>query len=106
MVRSPRGQPDCGGRTGLNPLARSPNLHWRWCALLALAVLGAAHASLNLFATVLLSWVRDRALPKRAAKLWEALPLPYRHLLNAIFWDDNRAFIKLRDGAASAQRSS
>ncbi|AWI79165.1 metal-dependent phosphohydrolase [Parazoarcus communis] len=55
-----------------------------------LAVLERPMPSLNLFATVLPSWVRDRALLKRAAKLWEALPLPYRHLLNAIFWDDNR----------------
>ncbi len=55
-----------------------------------LAVLERPMPSLNLFATVLPSWVRDRALLKRAAKLWEALPPPYQHLLNAIFWDDNR----------------
>jgi hypothetical protein len=72
----------------------------RWCGrptsiggavrIARLAVLERPMPSLNLFATVLPSWVRDRALLKRAAKLWEALPLPYRHLLNAIFWDDNR----------------
>jgi 3'-5' exoribonuclease len=46
--------------------------------------------SLNLFATVLPGWVRDPSLLKPAAKLWNALPPPYRHLLNALIWDTNR----------------
>lgn len=44
----------------------------------------------NLFHTIPHGWVKDRELVERAAKLVEALPLPYRHLLNAIFWDGAR----------------
>lgn len=45
---------------------------------------------LNLFRTIPFGWVEDRELVKRAAKLVDALPLTYRHLFNAIFWDGER----------------
>lgn len=45
---------------------------------------------LNLFYTVPHGWVKDRELIERAAKLVDALPRPYRHLFNAIFWDGER----------------
>lgn len=44
----------------------------------------------NLFHTVPHGWVKDRELIERAAKLVEALPCHYRHLINAIFWDGGR----------------
>ena len=44
----------------------------------------------NLFHTVPHGWVEDRELIRRAAKLVDALPRPYRHLLNALFWEGGR----------------
>ncbi len=44
----------------------------------------------NLFLTIPHGWVKDRGLIARAAKLADALPRPYRHLLNALFWDGGR----------------
>jgi len=44
----------------------------------------------NLFHTVPHGWVRDRELVTQAATLMEALPRPYRYLLNAILWDGQR----------------
>lgn len=44
----------------------------------------------NMFHTVPHGWVKDRELLKQAAGLVEALPRPYRFLLNAIFWDGQR----------------
>ena len=48
------------------------------------------NADENLFLSVPHEWVRDRNLLREAACLMQALPLPYRHLFNAIFWDGGR----------------
>ena len=48
------------------------------------------NADENLFLSVPHEWVRDRGLLREAASLMQALPLPYRHLFNAIFWDGGR----------------
>lgn len=45
---------------------------------------------LNLFRTIPFCWVDDRSIVRRAAMLVDALPLIYRHLFNAIFWDGER----------------
>lgn len=56
--------------------------------------------SINLFETVPPNWVKDRDLVARAAALWEALPRPLAHLVNAIFWDSQR-FWRFAMGPAS-----
>ena len=57
-------------------------------------------ASLNPFATIPHSWVKDRPLVARAAQLWEGLGRPLQHLFNAIFWDHHR-FERYLDGPSS-----
>lgn len=47
-------------------------------------------ASMNLFDTIPHRWLADRALAKRGAALWEAMPRGFAHLFNAIFWDGDR----------------
>lgn len=47
-------------------------------------------SSLNIFETIPSNWIADREIVKRAAVLWEQLPPPLAHLLNAIFWDAKR----------------
>jgi 3'-5' exoribonuclease len=44
----------------------------------------------NLFLTVPPSWVRDRELVERAARLWDSLSDPQRELFNCVFWDGGR----------------
>ena len=46
--------------------------------------------SVNLFDTLLPSWVEDPDLVARAATLWDSLPRPLGHLVNAVLWDSNR----------------
>lgn len=46
--------------------------------------------SFNLFETILPAWVADRDLTNRAAALWETLPRPLGHLVNAVLWDSGR----------------
>ncbi len=57
-----------------------------------LARLERAEPALNLFETVPASWVIDRDLLTRASALWHLLSLPFRHLFNAIFWDEQRLY--------------
>lgn len=45
---------------------------------------------LDLFQTIPHAWVRDRSLLVRASALWRGLPVHFRHLFNAIFWDARR----------------
>jgi 3'-5' exoribonuclease len=47
-------------------------------------------ADVNLFATVLPEWVADRDIVQRASALWEELPRPFAHLVNAVFWESHR----------------
>lgn len=47
-------------------------------------------ATTNLFDTVPYEWVEDREMLERAAALWRELPVPYRHLFNAILWEGAR----------------
>ena len=47
-------------------------------------------ANVNLFDTVLPEWVKDRELVSRAAALWEKLPRPLGHLVNALLWESGR----------------
>jgi len=47
-------------------------------------------SSLNIFETIPSSWIADREVVKRAVALWEQLPPPLAHLLNAIFWNGKR----------------
>jgi 3'-5' exoribonuclease len=49
-----------------------------------------ADAVTNLFKTIPYSWVQDRRLVAQAAALWEFLPRPLAHLMNAVFWDGDR----------------
>ena len=44
----------------------------------------------NLFDTLLPGWVKDAELVARASALWESLPRPLAHLLNAVLWDAER----------------
>lgn len=46
--------------------------------------------SFNLFETILPGWVKDQDLVRRAAVVWEALPRPLGHLVNAVLWDSDR----------------
>lgn len=46
--------------------------------------------SFNLFDTLLPGWVKDPNLAIRAATLWEALPRPLGHLVNAVLWESDR----------------
>lgn len=46
--------------------------------------------SFNLFDTVLPGWVKDPNLVARAATLWETLPRPLGHLVNAVLWESDR----------------
>ncbi len=46
--------------------------------------------SVNIFETVLPSWVGDRDIVKRAAFLWDQLPLSLRCLVNAVLWNSLR----------------
>jgi len=46
--------------------------------------------SFNLFDTVPHRWLADRELVARAGALWDALPRPLAHLVNAVFWDSRR----------------
>jgi 3'-5' exoribonuclease len=55
---------------------------------------------LNLFQTVPPNWVRDRALVVRTQGLWNSLSRPFRHLVNAIFWEGKR-FHRFLTGPAS-----
>ena len=48
------------------------------------------HSKMNIFQTVPDGWVEDRGLIARAAELVDAMPMEYRHLFNAIFWDGER----------------
>ena len=47
-------------------------------------------AGLNLFELVPASWIDDRDLASRAARLWNRLDRPCAHLLNAVLWDGHR----------------
>jgi 3'-5' exoribonuclease len=47
-------------------------------------------AGLNLFDTVPTRWVRERELVQRGKALWESLPLAFRDLFNAMFWNGGR----------------
>jgi 3'-5' exoribonuclease len=42
---------------------------------------------INVFETVEPTWVKDPALVRRAISLFNQLPLPLAHLVNAVFWD-------------------
>lgn len=44
----------------------------------------------NLFRTIPPSWCKDRALVSRAIELWNALPRPLAHLVNAMLWESGR----------------
>ncbi len=55
-----------------------------------LVLLERPEASLDLFETILPLWVTDRELVKRANALLKPLPLAFKQLFNAIFWDDHR----------------
>ena len=46
--------------------------------------------NVNLFDMVLPEWVKDRELVARATALWEELPRPLAHLVNALLWDSGR----------------
>jgi 3'-5' exoribonuclease len=46
--------------------------------------------SFNLFDTVLPEWLADAELATRANTLWDELPRPLAHLVNAVLWDDAR----------------
>lgn len=46
--------------------------------------------SINPFDVVPANWVRDRALVKRASKLWGQLSRPLQHLVTAVLWDGSR----------------
>ena len=47
-------------------------------------------AGLNLFDTVPMRWVPERELVQRGRALWESLPLAFRDLFNAMFWNGGR----------------
>jgi 3'-5' exoribonuclease len=47
-------------------------------------------ASENLFRTIPNGWCKDRALVARAIALWDALPRPLAHLVNAVLWGSGR----------------
>lgn len=55
---------------------------------------------IDLFATVPPNWVKDRALLKRASRLFEGLPRAFRHLFNAMFWEGER-FLRYVMGPSS-----
>jgi len=59
-------------------------------------------ASYNLFETVPPNWVQDRDLVTRAGALWQQLPRPLGHLVNAIFWESDR-FRRFVMGPSSIQ---
>lgn len=61
-----------------------------------------ARANENLFETILPEWVKDRELVARAGLLWEALPKPLAHLLNAVLWESGR-FHRFVMGPSSLQ---
>lgn len=44
----------------------------------------------DLFQLVPTAWVKERDLVKQASQLWQRLPVGFRHLFNAIFWDGKR----------------
>jgi 3'-5' exoribonuclease len=46
--------------------------------------------SVNLFDTLLPSWIKDAELVARASDLWAALPRPLAHLVNAVLWNSDR----------------
>lgn len=46
--------------------------------------------AINLFETIPSKWLQNRGLVTRASALWESLNGPFQHLVNAIFWDNNR----------------
>lgn len=47
-------------------------------------------AACNLFDTIPPHWLTDPELAQRASALWEELPRPLGHLVNAVLWDDAR----------------
>lgn len=49
-------------------------------------------ASIKIFDTIPVAWVKDRSLVKRAGALFEQLPIAYKMLFNAIFWDADRFY--------------
>ena len=57
---------------------------------------------INLFHTVLPGWIKDRELVGRAAALWDQLPRPLAHLVNAVLWDASR-FHRIVMGPSSLQ---
>lgn len=61
-----------------------------------------ADSTTNLFHTVPSDWVRDRALVRRAARLWEALPRNLAQLFNTLFWENGR-FHRYVMGPSSTQ---
>lgn len=44
----------------------------------------------NLFETIPVSWVRDRAVVQRAMTLWDQLPRNLAHMFNALMWNGQR----------------
>ena len=59
-------------------------------AIARLVVLERPVAELGLFQTALPGWPVEPALLQRAHRLWQALPVSHRLLLNALFWDAER----------------
>ncbi|PKO37499.1 MAG: hypothetical protein CVU33_12670 [Betaproteobacteria bacterium HGW-Betaproteobacteria-6] len=59
-------------------------------------------ASLNPFQTIPPSWQSDRASIALAAKLFETLERPFRHLLNVVLWDGGRCYRFLTGPAISS----
>lgn len=55
-----------------------------------LVILPEPDPRVNLFRTVPKNWVEDRSMLNDAAKLFDAMPSPYRQLYNAIFWEEKR----------------